>query len=176
MDGWACGSARGSMRDVESLGWARRASSGRSQDAAAAAPPRAGGRPKSRGAGVRKKEPAGSARIWGLPAESHSRCAGPSPRTASFPPGSRRRAAGPRAGPRGARAQPVPRAKWTHSLFFFSPWSCLPTFTEEIPDALQSCGSSLTTYPRPSAETPTPKVKREARPSSCARGWLSRSS
>lgn len=62
------------------------------------------------------------------------------------------------------------------TLSFFSPWSCLPTFTEEIPDALQSCGSSLTTYPRPSAETPTPKVKREARPSSCARGWLSRSS
>lgn len=42
VDGWACGSARGSMRGVESLSWARRASSGRSQDAAAAAPPRAG--------------------------------------------------------------------------------------------------------------------------------------
>lgn len=36
----------GSMRDVESLGWARRASSGRSQDAAAAAPPRAGEDPR----------------------------------------------------------------------------------------------------------------------------------
>lgn len=119
--GWACGSARGSMREVENLGWARRASSGRSQDAAAAAPPRAGVRPKSHGAGVRKKEPASSARIWGLPAQSHSKCAGPSPRTASFRPGSRRRAAGPRAGPRGAQAQPVPRATWTHSLFFPDP-------------------------------------------------------
>jgi hypothetical protein len=46
VDGWACGSARGSMRDVESLGWARRASSGRSQDAAAAASPRAGEDPR----------------------------------------------------------------------------------------------------------------------------------
>lgn len=34
------------MRDVESLRWARRASSGRSQDAAAAAPPRAGEDPR----------------------------------------------------------------------------------------------------------------------------------
>lgn len=118
VDGWACGSARGvyARRGEPRLGQARvlRPQSGRSGRRASTC----GGRPESRGAGVRKKEPASSERIRGLPAESRSRCAGPSPRTASFRTGSRRRAAGPRAGPRGAQAQPVPRATWTHSLFF----------------------------------------------------------
>lgn len=120
-----------------------------------------GGRPESRGAGVRKKEPASSARIWGLPAEIHSICAGPSSCTASFRPGSRRRAAGPRAGPRGAQAQPVPRTTWIHS--FFS--SLIPTThfhrgNPERPAVLPVVPSGITSDPQRRPQHPKLKEKR----------------
>lgn len=98
--------------------WARRASSDRSQYAAAAAST-CGERPESHGAGVREKEPASSACVWELPTGRHPRCAEFAPSTASFPPGYRRRASGRRTGPRGAQAQLVPCATWTHSSFSY---------------------------------------------------------
>lgn len=173
VDGWVCRSVLGSVRVVESPGVGRarvlRLQSGRSGRRLHVR----GKRPDNRGAGVREKETASSAGIWGLLTGSHFRCAGIEPRTASSWPGNGHRALGRRAGPR------EPKPSLCHAqcgLTLFFSLSRLSTLSEGILDTLQSCGLHPETSLRPSSATPTPKVKREASHSSCTRGWLSRSS